>query len=59
MKSNSFDIALPIVVLLAMVAAWQFYTLAWGLPVAGTPGVEVAASPPAAATLRPTDPLGN
>ena len=51
--NGKFDISIPILVVLAVVAAWQFYGLAWGGPKtsygtaqsAGTPSTALRADP--------------
>jgi hypothetical protein len=43
--NGKFDVSIPILVVLAIVAAWQFYGLAWGGPTPGHSAVEVAKSP--------------
>jgi len=59
MNDKSFDICIPIAVVLVVVAAWQFYGLVSNGPTSrhGYGGVELAASPSPA--LRTTDPLGD
>lgn len=57
MNEKSVDVSIPILVVLVIVAAWQFYGLAWGGPTPGHSAVEVAASP--SATLRATNPPAN
>ncbi|HLG45632.1 MAG TPA: hypothetical protein VKY24_05260 [Reyranella sp.] len=57
MNDKSFDICIPIAVLLAVVAAWQFYGLVSDGPTSRQGGVEVAVSP--SPPLRTTDPLGD
>jgi len=53
---GKFDISLPILVVLAIVAAWQFYGLAWGGPKTSY-SAEIAVTPSAA--LRASDPLSD
>jgi hypothetical protein len=54
---KSFDICIPIVVVLLAVAVWQFYGLVTGGPSTGHSSLELAASP--SPPLRTTDPLGD
>lgn len=58
MKSNSFDVSIPLLVVLSIVAAWQFYSLLTGGPITGRSGIEMAAGTPTP-SLRATDPLGD
>jgi hypothetical protein len=57
MNDKLFDICIPIAVVLAVVAAWQFYGLVSDGPTSRHGGVELAASPSPA--LKTTDPLGD
>jgi len=57
MNEKSFDVAIPILVVLAIVAAWQFYGLAWGGPTPGHSAIELATTP--TPTLRTADPLAD
>jgi hypothetical protein len=58
MKSNPFDVSIPLLAVLSIVAAWQFYSLVTGGPTTGRSGVEIAAGAPTP-SLRSTDPLGD
>jgi len=55
--NGKFDISIPILVVLAVVAAWQFYGLAWGGPKTSYSATEVAVTP--SASLRASDPLSD
>jgi hypothetical protein len=57
MNDKSFDICIPIAVVLVVVAAWQFYGLVSNGPNTRHDGVQLAVSP--SPPLRPTDPLGD
>jgi hypothetical protein len=57
MNDKSFDICIPIVVVLIAVAAWQFYGLVSDGPGTRHDGVQLAVSPSPA--LRTTDRLGD
>ena len=57
MNDKSFDICIPIAVVLVVVAAWQFYGLVSTGPESRHGSVEVAVSP--SPPLRATDPLGD
>ncbi len=57
MNDKSFDICIPIVLVLIVVAAWQFYGLVSDDPGARHGGVQLAVSP--SPPLRATDPLGD
>ena len=57
MSDKSFDISIPIAVVLAIVAAWQFYGLVSDDPIIRHDGVQLAVSP--STPLRATDPLGD
>jgi hypothetical protein len=57
MNDKSFDICIPIAVVLVVVAAWQFYGLVSDDPTTRHGGVQLAVSPSPA--LRTTDPLGD
>ena len=46
MNDKSFDICIPIAVVLVVVAAWQFYGLVSDGPQSRHGSVELAASPP-------------
>ena len=46
MNDKSFDICIPIAVVLVVVAAWQFYGLVSDGPQSRHGNVELAASPP-------------
>jgi hypothetical protein len=45
--NEKFDVSIPILVVLAIVAAWQFYGLAWGGPTSSRSATEVAKGPSA------------
>jgi hypothetical protein len=57
MNEKSFDICIPIAVVLVVVAAWQFYGLVSNDPITRHDGVQLAVSP--SPPLRATDPLGD
>ena len=57
MNDRSFDICIPIAVVLVVVAAWQFYGLVSDGPQSRHGSVELAASP--SPSLRAADPLGD
>ena len=57
MNDRSFDICIPIAVVLVVVAAWQFYGLVSDGPQSRRGSVELAASP--SLSPRTADPLGN
>ncbi|MBN9088278.1 MAG: hypothetical protein J0J01_15320 [Reyranella sp.] len=55
--NGKFDISIPILVVLAIVAAWQFYGLAWGGPKISYSAAEIAVTP--STTLRVSDPVSD
>jgi hypothetical protein len=55
--NGKFDISIPILVVLAIVAAWRFYGLAWGGPKTSYSAAEVAVTP--STTLRASDPVSD
>ena len=57
MNDKSFDICIPIAVVLVVVAAWQFYGLVSDGPQSRRVGVELAASP--SPPPRTADPAGD
>lgn len=55
--NGKFDISLPILFVLAIVAAWQFYGLAWGGPKTSYSAPQIAVTP--STPLRVSDPLSD
>jgi hypothetical protein len=53
--NEKFDVSIPILVVLAIVAAWQFYGLAWGSPRPGHSAIDSVAGP--SSMMLRTDPI--
>lgn len=55
--NGKFDISLPILFVLAIVAAWQFYGLAWGGPKTSYGTAEIAVTP--STPVRASNPISD